>query len=434
MSREVVFARDPRKPLTARELAVIERRGVPDGVDRLRVNDTDVRGLHLRLSRTGARSWALTKKVDGRVRRFTIPDSDRMTLAQARRAAIALLAQLAGGHDPVAERRERRVRKLLEAQEAKPTLRDLLERFEALVAEPQQQKSWPARRRHIEREYRHLLGLPAELIGPKHIRDVLDAAVARGARVSGFHGYRYLRRVCRWAVRRGLLLSDPTEPLAEAVKRDVGRERMRERVLTPPEIARLWRALETEPHNPYSGVLRLVLLTGARRDEVAGMRWCDLDLFRREWRQPSNKSGRPHLVPLSDEAISVIRQMPERGAHVFASASGRAITGNTGNWDRVCKRYARLADVHGWTRHDLRRTAATLLAAMKVERTVVELLLNHSERSAKGGMVAATYDRHSYELEKRQAVERLARRIREIVAGPEADVVTVARGGTVEVA
>ncbi len=434
MPREVVLARDSTKPLTARELAAIERRGVPEGADRLRVNDTEVRGLHLRLSRTGARSWAVTKKVNGRVRRFTIPNSERMTLAEARRAAIALLADLARGRDPVAERRARREQARREALERKPTLRDLLDRFEALVAQPQQQKSWSERRVHIEREYRRFLDMPADRITPGHIRDVLDAAVARGARISGVHGYRYLRRVFRWAVRRGLVPSDPTEPLTETVKQDMGRERMRTRVLSPAEIARLWRVWEAEPHNAYSGALRIMLLTGARRDEVASMRWCDLDLARREWRQPTNKSDRPHVVPLSDEAIRVIHQMPERGEYVFASAAGRPIVGNRGNWDRVCKRYAHLADVYGWTRHDLRRTAATLLAAMKVERTVVELLLNNSERSAKGGMVAATYDRHSYALEKRQAVERLARRIREIVEGAEAEVVAVTGSGDAEVA
>ena len=177
-----------------------------------------------------------------------------------------------------------------------------------------------------------------------------------------------------------------------------------------------------------------MLLTGARRDEVASMRWCDLDLSRREWRLPRSKNNRPHVVPLSDEALRIVRQMPENGDYVFASRSGKPITGGYGNWDRVCKRYSRLADVHGWTRHDLRRSAATLLASLKVDRTVVELLLNHSERQAKGGIVAATYDRHSYELEKRQAVERLARRIREIVVARKADVVAVSRGGGAEVA
>jgi integrase len=147
------------------------------------------------------------------------------------------------------------------------------------------------------------------------------------------------------------------------------------------------------------------------------MRWADLDLERAEWTQVENKSDRRHVVPLSGAAAALVGGRPRRGALVFTTAAGGRLDARSGNWDRFTKGIAERSGVAGWSRHDLRRTAATMLAELKVERVVIELLLNHSERAAKGGAVASIYNRHSYAAEKRNAVEKLAERVAAIAAG-----------------
>jgi integrase len=278
----------------------------------------------------------------------------------------------------------------------------------------------------MRREYAELLPVPVETITKARLREVLEAAAARGARVSGRHGFRYLRTVLRWARATDRIAGDPAaEITAREVTAAVGRERRRERVLSPMEIARLWRVLEQRPHDPYSQVFRVILLTGQRLGEVTGMRWDDVDLDRREWRQPTNKSDRPHVVPLSDAAAAIIarRARGSNSGHVFVSTAGTPLDGRRGNWSRATATFGAAAGVTGWTRHDLRRTFATVLASLRVDRGVIELLLNHAETAGKGGLVASIYNRHGYAAEKLAAVEKLAMHIRRLADGAAAEVI-----------
>ena len=308
MSREIVLR--PEGKLTAAWLdrvrveagAIYEgRRLVAEGVLRVTVKDTDVPGLELRLTAGGSRAWAVSKRVSGVQRRFTIPDGGRLSLAEARRAGIRLLDDLADGRDPTAEKREGRKRARLERLGIGRawTLESIVDQYGAKVAVPARQRSWTDRRTHILREFRELADLPVAEIADAHLWRVLDAAIARGSPVSGWHALRYLRTVLGWALSRKLIGRDPTTDLPLRDIRARMRERARERVLSADELGRLWRALEADRDDMYSAIYRLVALTAQRVGEVAGMRWTDLDLPRGEWRQATNKSDRPHVVPLS---------------------------------------------------------------------------------------------------------------------------------------
>lgn len=418
MPKEVVVRRERGKPLTAAELARIERDGLPEGVERLTVKDSEVKGLELRLSAKGGRSWAVSKRVAGQQRRFTLPHSSRLSLAEARRAAIALLDEVHRGRDPIRERREARQKAKLARLGIGVawSLAALIEEYGAKVAKPAGQRSWEIRREHLRREYRALLDLPAAEMTEAMIWSVLDEATARGARVSGLRGLTYLRAVLRWAVQRRLIEHDPTEAMPVRDIRKAMAHKPRARVLSAAELAKLWPVLEADP-GPYAAVMRLALLTGQRRDELAGMRWRDLDLARAEWHQPTNKADRPHLVPLSAAARAIVEAQPRQGELVFINRAGGTIAGPAGNWQRALASFRKASGVTGWHVHDLRRTCATLLAGLKVDRGVIELLLNHAETGARGGIVAATYNRHSYAAEKREAVEHLARHIQGLADG-----------------
>ncbi|MGD9511017.1 MAG: tyrosine-type recombinase/integrase [Geminicoccaceae bacterium] len=401
--------------------------------DRLVIKDTDVRGLELRLSRTGARSWAISMRRQGVQRRFTLESSGGMTLAEARKAAAEEKARILKGADPVEERREqRRTAAAVRGRkdQAPTTLRDVLDAFERAVAKPKAQRSWETRRKHLEAEYRAHLDLPAADLSPADIRKVLDAAAERGSPVAGWHGFRYLKRIMAWAARRELVPADPTASVArEEVLDTVRRERQRDRVLSPGELKAVWTALERYPASAYACIYRMILLTGQRPNEVATMQWPDVDLERAEWVQSTNKSDRRHVVPLSREALDIVSSRDRRGSNVFTNTAGGKLDAKAGNWDRFTKMVAKESGVTGWSRHDLRRTAATLLAEAKVAPVVVEQLLNHAESAGKGGMVAAIYNRHSYAMEKRQAVEKLAEIIGQIATSQRGKVVEMQPAG-----
>lgn len=423
--------------LTAPALAVIEKnwRERHPGVDRLTVKDTNVAGLELRLTKAGSRSWAVSMRVRGVQRRFTLPDSSRLGLAEARREAEAIRDQVRQGGDPVVERREARAA-AAEEPKSEITLRDVLDEFAKAVAIPKRQRSWNIRRKHIEVEYKAHLTKPAAELTTADVRRVLDAAVARGARVSGWHGFRYLKRIMSWAARRGLVPMDPTTGIPrEEVADTVGREKPRDQVLSAAELRAIWQELEARAGDAYTDTYRLILLTAQRPSEVSTMCWADLDLDRAEWTQATNKSDRRHVVPLSRAALAVLKVRKKAlfgdktpTGYVLPSRTGRELDNRTGNWARFTGQISEKAAVQGWHRHDLRRTAATLMAEMKVDHMVIELLLNHSERQAKGGLMTEMNNRRSYAMEMRQAIEGLADRIDRIAAGAEAEIAQLRAG------
>ena len=434
MPREIVL-RPPGK-LTAPWLNEIRiedgtlycgRELIAEDVRRVTVKDTKVAGLELRISSTGARSWAVSRRVKGIQRRFTIEDSADLSLAEARAKAEALRADTSRGRDPTDERRqERKAARLAKLGVGKAwTIETLLAEYGEKVAVPARQRSWEERRDHVLREFRELAALPIGEVDDALIWRVLDAATARGAKVGGWHALRYLRSVLAWALSRKLIERDPTADLPLKDIRRQMKERTRERVLAPDELGRLWRALEGEPGNLYSAVLRVAALTAQRIGEVAGMRWADVDLARAEWRQPTNKSDRPHLVPLSPTAIAILETQPRRRGvpYVFTTAAGGRIDRRTSNVYRATARFSAASGVAGWAPHDLRRTAASLLGEAKVPPVVIEQLLNHAEGAGKGSAVAGIYNRASYTVEKRQAVELLAEIVRQIAAGDTGNVV-----------
>lgn len=410
-------------------LAYEGRNAIADGIVRVTIKDTDVRGLELRLSSTGARSWAVCRRVKGVQKRHTIPNSSDFSLAEARKAAEALRTAVNEGRDPTQERRETRQK----AQLAKLgigkawTIKTLVEEYGRKVAMPAAQRSWEERKDHVLKEFKPVADYAIADLTDAHFWRVLDAATERGAPVTAWHALRYLRTVLGWGLSRKLIDRDPTAELPLKDIRKRMKERPRERVLSPDELGRLWRVLQREAGSVYAAVLLVAGLTAQRLGEVTAMRWSDLDRGRREWRQPTNKSDRPHVVPLSDAAMSIIEaRQPRKGvAEVFTTSAGGRLARKAGNIYRAKARYSHDASVTGWTPHDLRRTAATILAEAKVAPVVIEQLLNHAEGAGKGTAVAGIYNRFSYALEKRHAVDLLAEKIALMARDEPAEVVEI---------
>jgi integrase len=240
-----------------------------------------------------------------------------------------------------------------------------------------------------------------------------------------------------WAVNQELIEASP----AAAVKRP-SKEIKRDRVLTDAEIRAIWRACGEL--GAFGGAFRLMLTTAARRSEVGGMTWREVDQSRRIWTIPREraKADRSVEIPLSDMACLILDEQPKIGAFAFstgrsgvASAAPVAISG----WskakaalDRLALAKAReLAEERGdeaptefsaWRLHDLRRSAATNLARLGVDRVVISKVLNHAEQE-----VTAIYDRHRYDAEKRRALDLWGQRLTAIIEGDDSgNVVSIA--------
>jgi integrase len=236
------------------------------------------------------------------------------------------------------------------------------------------------------------------------VKRLLAEIKARGAQVLANRTLEIMRRIYNWGIEEERVEYNPCigiEPFPE---------QSRDRVLSEDEIRALWKALDEQPE-AVRARFRLLLLTAQRYGEVRQMRWADVaDDW---WTIPSEfaKNRLSHRVPLSDLALSIIESMRELaggGTWVFPSpvSDGPIHTDD--------KRVITLRKASGvsFTPHDLRRTAASYMTSMGISRFTVGRVLNHVETS-----VTATYDRHSYDAEKRAALSSWAARLEEIIAG-----------------
>jgi integrase len=200
-------------------------------------------------------------------------------------------------------------------------------------------------------------------------------------------------------------------PMIRGMARSRAAEHARDRVLTDNEIRLLWGGTGT-----LGTLVKMLLLTGQRRAEVGGMRRSEIDPDG-VWIIPAAryKTKRAHAVPLSKAALAVIEAQP-RGQVVFASRIGTAFSA----YGNSKAQLDRATGVTGWTLHDLRRTAKTLMQRAGVRPDISERVLGHAQRTIEG-----TYDRHSYLDEKREALEKLAAMIERILHPSPAEIVSL---------
>jgi len=212
---------------------------------------------------------------------------------------------------------------------------------------------------------------------------------------------------------RGLVLTNPVLGL-----RKRHNEVPKERVLSDGEIRTLWHA--TAVMGPaYRDVLRLILLTGQRPGEVAGIRGGDVNFEHALWTLPPErvKNKRRHLVPLTGEALTIIRK---RGEGAGSGPLFITPRGHTPTSQDVAKAFERLRQDGVFetpaTPHDLRRTAATLMGRLEIDQMTIARVLNHAS-TTKATVTGSTYDRHTYEPQMRRALQALDAEIGRIVSG-----------------
>lgn len=374
----------------------------------------------VRVSDSGRRVFTLGYRFNGRSRRMTLGPWPTMSLADARDKARAVLHSVVGGEDPQAEKVETR-RALTMAELA-----------DAFLKSKEAQEWRPSTRVEFERIVRREI---VRAFGPRRPEEVKRGEVrafveevAERAPVMGNRCFEVLRRLYTWALSRDLVEVNPCMGITRPTT-----ERARDRVLTAEELRAVWAALDSGLHAPSAeaatglpasivvDAFRLMLLTAQRRGEVLEMRWQDLS---REadpsgerawwWTIPADatKSARSHRVPLNVEAVRVLDRLRALGASdtwVFPSPhQGKGPITNPG---KAAERLKAASKVPNLRLHDFRRTAASHMASLGVTRFVIGRVLNHAERD-----VTAVYDRHSYDAEKRAALEAWGRRLADIVS------------------
>jgi integrase len=334
-----------------------------------------------------------------RVRRKKIGGYPDYSLATARAEARQARLMVNEGIDPAAIKVQKR-----QQYESK-----LFPAYVALFVEQyakHQTRSWKERARILQREFvGPWCNLTIDQITKAHVIAIIDGILREGFPSAANHAFAAIRRVLSWAVERGDIDRSPCSGLKMPSK-----NKRRERVLTDGELSRIWLAAEHFGY-PFGSIVRGLIVTGQRRDEVTSMRWSDLDLEKATWTLPGdmNKSGRVHVVPLSPLALELITSLPRVHAKWVFPARGK--DNPASGWSRWKAKLDAMCGVTSWTLHDLRRTVATRMGELDIEPHVIGRVLNH----ATGG-VTAIYNRHPYLPKMRSALDLWADHLQRMIA------------------
>jgi integrase len=407
----------------AKVLTTIGCRNAKPGATRREIPDAGCRGLHLIVQVSGVKSWAARFRYRGQTRKLTLgpfldnggqepgtePELDTpLSLASARELCTRALRQAASGTDPTALKRKHRVaQRADEADTLTAITQEYLRRKEPQRADGQL-------RSDLELLCEALGRLPVTEIRRGQYTRVLDRIADERGPVRADRARASLNRALNWHAGRG----DYVNVLGRGGRHTKAAERARSRVLDDSELRKVWLAAEKFPA-PFGPYLRFTLLTSTRRSESAGLRRSELSPDGKTWVIPSGryKSKRDTLIPLSAAAQRIIAEQPVLGDFVF-SATGAYALGDFANRKRA---FDAACGVSNWRIHDARRTSRTLLSRAGVSPDIAEMCLGH-----KLGGVRGTYDRHTYEAEKRHAFEALAAQIECIVHPPKAKVTDLA--------
>ena len=310
------------------------------------------------------------------------------------------------GKDPAGERKAA----ALEAKREALTLGALIDQWEKLHLAGKRPNYSAAAASALRRSFAKHLDAPAGSLDRAMVVRVLDSLAKDGKAAMAGATARYGSALFGWAIRRGSLSISPFErvPIAPTVRRD--------RVLSDDEIRHVWKA--TEGPGAFNAIVRALLLTGQRREEVSGLTWSELDPGFSVWTLPAarSKNGKPHVVPLSEEMRTLLRAQPRLSGTDLVFPGERGVFSG---WSKSKARLDRRSGVSGWTLHDLRRTMATGLQKLGVRLEVTEAVLNHVSGSRAG--IVGVYQRHEWADEKRAALTAWGEHVAAIVEGREAE-------------
>lgn len=380
-----------RRKLTA---AGIERIRPPD-TGRAEYLDNVVPQLALRVTPNGSKTFVLRTRVQGTGRqiRITLGEHPALKLADARTKAGDALIKAKRGIDPNMEKRD--LQRASQKQQAN-TVAAIGHVFIERYAKPNV-KTWKEYDRILNRYVLPKWGkMPITAIRKSDVAALLDEMEDERGIYQANRCLAVIRKLFNWAMdERGLI---EVNPVGHKMAR--GKEVSRERYLADDEITAIWKACEPRGY-PFGPLFRLLLVTGQRRGEVSAMRWSQIedDL----WTIPSSqtKSGRPHVVPLSDLALDILANIPRFDGSdlVFTTNGDRPVSGFSKSRAVIEK----VSGVTSWRLHDLRATMATKMENdLHLPPHIIGSVLNHAPGQYKG--VTGVYTRADATEQRRQAL------------------------------
>ncbi len=344
----------------------IESMTIPEGVAKKEFYDSIQRGLILRLSKGGSKSFYFRKTVQYKIERVFLGRFPEMSVEQARDAAAAILADVGKGISPQAEKL---------ASKDEPTLGELFENylegharircvrvadmekdFVRYVTDWRDRKWSSIKRADVQNRV-------------NHVRQNNGPAAAN-------HIIILMKAMTSWNIRNGYIEGDnPWLPIKQF------KIQSRERFLRPNEMANFFAALKKVPDEMMRDYFEISLYTGARKSNVLAMRWEDVDLELAIWRIPMTKNKESHLVPLTGPAVEILRRRSEssKTGWVFP---GRIKDSHLVEPKRVWYKLIKDAGVEDLRVHDLRRTLASYMAITNHSLPIIARALGHKSTQA----------------------------------------------------
>jgi integrase len=385
--------------------------------------DDDMPGFGLRLRAGGRRTWIIQYRVGSQTRRLTLGTVEKLSAAKARDEAKNRLARVALGGDPQQEKHDARA-------EAGQTVGKLVENYLArrhyeLGKEPLRQSSYEATALYLNKHCKPLHTKLAGKVDRSDIAKRLDEIEAKVSSVTASRVRVALSTMFAWAVGQGIVTNNPVIGTNKPPEPEA-----RDRVLSEAELRDVWAALQRDG---YGDIVRLLMHTGQRRDEIGALRWSEIDFDRETITIPAarTKNKREHVVPLSDAARDILEARHRIVGRDLVFGEGQ---GGFSGWSKSKERLdARLLEARrkalgkeaqpmpDWRLHDIRRSVATHMAEIGIQPHIIEAVLNHVSGHKAG--VAGVYNRATYLTEKTAALTRWADHLLAVVMGNASNVV-----------
>jgi integrase len=379
-------------------------------------DDTSLPGsFGLRVTITGVKSWVVMYRVEDernpgsqKQRFMTLGHYPANTLAEAREKARDALKLAGKGEDPVEARGN--VKRDIAAIE---TVEEAVSAFIVKYAK-RQNRSW----KEVERVFNSYVlpkwsnrKLPE--ITRKDIFELLEELMVADHPYMANRALAHIRKFFNWCLETGRVAVSPATNI-----KPPGKEVARDRVLNNDEINAVWKGAD-ELGWPFGPAIKVLILTGQRRNEVLQMKWENLDLTKSLWTMPkeATKANRKHEVPLSKMVIELLESLPRNGIYVFSTNSRTPISGIS----KAKTRLDNFSNTSEWRIHDIRLTVASKMAELGIAPHVIEKVLNHSTGQISG--VGAVYNRHTYLREKTDALNVWTRGLEATVLDSQSNVI-----------
>jgi len=367
--------------------------------------DTKLPGFGLR-TRNGKRTWIFQYKFGDRHRRIKLggPELSRdkaRQLAQAEKGKLAT-AKLGHGLDPATLRDNTRAETQPRSKSAK-AFASIIPIYLEARHDGLKPTTYEGQERHLNSHWKALHDLPLDCVTRADVAQSLTVIAKDSGPVSANRARSTLSKFYAWAIGEGLCEANPVIGTNLRDENDP-----RERSLSDTEVAGVWLSA---PDNDYGRILKLILLTGCRRAEIGDLKWSEIDTDARTITLPRQrtKNGQEHVVPLSDSAMAILEGIERRDRDYLF---GRRRAGGFCRWAKSKRAFDQTLKLkEPWIVHDLRRTVRTGLGKLGIQPHIAEATLNHLPPK-----LIRTYDRNSYEAEKRRALVQWATHLKTIVA------------------